>query len=156
MSSGTSGTSSSSGSTSGSSKIAPFLGSWGCTYSGTYQATGSSTVENNPAWTATAVVAAGTTTDLEISGIDLGTLVGSCDETLDVTGTDTATFSPTQQSCTFIDPADNDRQTNTRTGTLTVSGSTATIALTGTYTGTTPASVAYPGTFQGNWNCTAQ
>jgi hypothetical protein len=115
--------------------------------------TGSTTVNTNPPYSATATVVAGTTTDLEITGLVTGDIVGTCDGTLDVTSTDVATSSPTEQSCQFTD-ASGDDQTNTGSGTFTVSGTTATDAVSGTFVGTTGTGTPYSGTYQGTWSCT--
>jgi hypothetical protein len=137
----------------GSTSTAPFVGNYACTYTGTYTLTGSSMVHTNPAYTTTAVIAAGTTSDLTMTGILAEGLAGTCVATLKVTGSATATFMPAMQSCSFTESGGN-QQTNTGTATLTVNGSNATLAGNGTFTGMTSASVPYSGAYQGSWNCT--
>ena len=134
------------------SEIAPFLGSSACTYSGTYLLNGS-TIVNQP-YAGTAVVAPGTTTDLVVTGLVAGSIAGTCDTTLDVTGPETATLSPSGQTCQFTEANGNQQVNRNTTGTLTLEGNgVGTFAVAGSFTGTTLAGVGYNGTFQGMWSC---
>jgi hypothetical protein len=152
---GTSGgaTGGSSGGTGGSGfSITSFVGNYSCTYAGTYTLTGSAVPQSNTD-SGSAVFSAGTTTDLQESGLITGTALGPCNETYDLTSATTAVFSPPQQSCHFTQTNGND-QTNTDTATLTLTSTGLSDAVNGTFVGTTPAGTAYSGSFSGTWTCT--
>jgi hypothetical protein len=129
-----------------------FVGTWQATYAGTVTVTNPPmpTVDNGGNGTIT--VTAGGAADLVFS-VELGADAhGTCTATLALDGA-TATFVPTQQSCSFT--LDNgNSQTNTNTGTATVSGDTLTFDVDGTFTGTAPGPTPYEGTFQGTWTGT--
>ena len=137
---------------SSSKNVSAFLGTFSCSYNGTYTFTGQSTSTKDN-FDETAVITAGTTTDLSISGLVDGTVTGPCTTTLDVSSSTIATFSPTQQECTFL-KTDGSTQTNTRTATLTLTDTGATMTMSGTFTGMTSESSAFSGTFSGSWACT--
>jgi hypothetical protein len=99
------------------------------------------------------VFSAGTTTDLQESGLITGTALSPCTETYNLTSNTSAVFSPSQQSCQFTQTNGND-QTNTDTAALTLTSTGLSDAVNGTFVGTTPAGAAYSGAFSGTWTCT--
>jgi hypothetical protein len=129
----------------------PFIGVYDGTYSGTSMTTSPPMPANSDTGTGMITVEPGMSTDLKMT-ISLTAPEPSTCIGLFAQDGNSATFSPPQQNCNLMFP-DGRTQTNTNSADATVSGSTLTIHVYGSFTGMAMGS-PYSGTFDGTWTAT--